>query len=528
MREPQGDFQLHITGYSSQADALASFAAGHGLTFLHILLDRGHSVSQPMITVNGRGSPTDQRALLQHWQAQLRAARLYSCRSKIEVSASAAGLPQSEDEAVAEPAGRYFEHHVKLLLPGAALADLIAVNELIAGHGARLSRNARRIRPDGMQERFVTQRCHGVGQPTARDRLDALVEVLRSAGYQIVDVKQEYVVFDDAPGHDLGWLQSPTRDTGATTREDRMRTAPAGSPDYPLTYQPLAGAEDLRQRAAFDPALKQYPNAYRAGEPQFTVPDTAAGWKTARRTAMNHALGIIASTVWAEHLVLRGSITLSAWIGDAAREPGDLDFVVTPHTITSNSPQAAALVQDIKAALRAEPAAGLQSDRITETAIWTYERADGRRLAIPFQAPGLPEGHLQIDIVFGEQLPLPPETLVLPGVDVPMLAAPASLSLAWKLLWLATDRYPQGKDLYDAALLAEHTTVDRALVHDLLRAELGDEADAFAPESVLAWAVDWTNFTDEYRTITGTLDHWATRLAVALDQAWASPSAANT
>ena len=48
---------------------------------------------------------------------------------------------------------------------------------------------------------------------------------------------------------------------------------------------------------------------------------------------------------------------------------------------------------------------------------------------------------------------------MLPGVAAPMLAAPAPLALAWKLLWLATDTYPQGKDLYDAVLLAENTTV---------------------------------------------------------------------
>ena len=138
-----------------------------------------------------------------------------------------------------------------------------------------------------------------------------------------------------------------------------------------------------------------------------------------------------------------------------------MDFVVTPHTITSNSRTAATLLRDLKTALLTAPAAGLHPDRITETAIWTYERADGRRLAVPFWAPGSPEDHLQIDIVFGEPLPLPPEPLTLPGVDAPLQAAPASLALAWKLLWLATDLYPQGKDLYDAALLAEHTTVDQ-------------------------------------------------------------------
>ncbi|MGC4868124.1 nucleotidyl transferase AbiEii/AbiGii toxin family protein [Micromonospora sp. DT53] len=201
----------------------------------------------------------------------------------------------------------------------------------------------------------------------------------------------------------------------------------------------------MRQRAAFDPALKQYPNAYRAGEPDFLVAATGQRWTNARRAAMNHVLAAIAATTWGQHLVLRGSVTMAAWVGEAAREPGDLDFVVTPHTITSDSTDARTLLDDIKTAIRTATGAGLQPDRITESATWTYERADGRRLLIPFSTPEAPDGHVQIDIVFGERLPVPPEALTLPDVDKPLLAAPAPLALAWKLLWLATDRYPQGR-----------------------------------------------------------------------------------
>ncbi|WP_243706020.1 hypothetical protein [Micromonospora sp. KC721] len=79
---------------------------------------------------------------------------------------------------------------------------------------------------------------------------------------------------------------------------------------------------------------------------------------------------------------------------------------------------------------------------------------------------------------------------------------------------------PQGKDLYDAVLLAEHTTVDQALVRQLMRPELGAEADTFTAETVLSWQVDWTNFTDEYPETTGTAERWTDRLALALDRAW--------
>lgn len=88
--------------------------------------------------------------------------------------------------------------------------------------------------------------------------------------------------------------------------------------------------------------------------------------------------------------------------------------------ITSGSAEARALLDDLKTALRTAPGAGLQPDLITESAIWTYERADGRRLVIPFSAPEAPDGHVQLDVVFGEELPLPPEALILPDVDAPL------------------------------------------------------------------------------------------------------------
>lgn len=520
VREVSGDFEIHITCHVGHAEQLASFAAVHGLTFVHIVLDRGMHASQPMLTLTGRGSLADQQTALRRWQRELGKAGIHPCRYKIEAAPWCVGVPRSDEEAATEPRGRYFEHHIKLLLSRPPVADLIAATDLVTPHGARLSRNARRERADGVQERFVTQRCHGVGLATARQRLDALIKALEAGGYAIADVEQEYVVYDSDPRHDQGWLDRPSPSGWELAREEQMRSAPPGSADYPPTYQPLSPSSALRQKAAFDPAVKQYANAYRAGEPVFLVTETGNRWRTARRTAMNHILTNIAGTTSAQHLVLRGSITVAAWVGEAAREPGDLDFVITPHTIASTSPDATALLRDIKTAVRSAAGTGVQADGITETAIWTYERADGRRLAIPFSTPDAPEGHVQVDIVFGERLPLPPQALRLPGIDRPLLAAPAPLSLAWKLLWLATDLYPQGKDLYDAVLLAEHTIVDLALVRDLMRPELGTEADTFMAESVLAWDVDWINFTDEYRGITGTADQWIRRLAIALDRAW--------
>ncbi|BBH67493.1 hypothetical protein ACTI_41780 [Actinoplanes sp. OR16] len=49
---------------------------------------------------------------------------------------------------------------------------------------------------------------------------------------------------------------------------------------------------------------------------------------SAARAALDHVLTVVAGSPLAESLVLRGSMTLPAWIGEAARPPGDLDWIV--------------------------------------------------------------------------------------------------------------------------------------------------------------------------------------------------------
>ncbi|MHC5906450.1 nucleotidyl transferase AbiEii/AbiGii toxin family protein [Streptomyces sp. S6] len=47
-----------------------------------------------------------------------------------------------------------------------------------------------------------------------------------------------------------------------------------------------------------------------------------------QRAALDHVLALIADAPWSASLVLRGSMTMPAWVGDAARPPGDLDWIV--------------------------------------------------------------------------------------------------------------------------------------------------------------------------------------------------------
>ncbi|QSY52684.1 nucleotidyl transferase AbiEii/AbiGii toxin family protein [Streptomyces griseocarneus] len=243
----------------------------------------------------------------------------------------------------------------------------------------------------------------------------------------------------------------------------------------PGTLKPVKG-DGVTQSAVFDPSMKHHARAVRPSEPRFADATTGERWYGARRIALDHVLAAVAGGEWAAHLVLRGSVLLRARYGQAAREPGDVDFVVTPATWQATDARTERMLTGIARAaeelsLRGGPvrfdARGAVSDEI-----WTYDRVPGRRVVIPWTADGLPGGTVQVDFVFNEPLPVPAVPTSLPrpdgaGEPLTLLAATPGLSLAWKVLWLLSDMYPQGKDLYDALLLAEDTST--ALPFDLLR-----------------------------------------------------------
>ncbi|MFI5711339.1 nucleotidyl transferase AbiEii/AbiGii toxin family protein [Kribbella sp. NPDC051620] len=513
MRDITGDFEIHLTATPGSTGSLAAFAERHGLKFSDILLDRGRNPAQPMLTIRASGRLGKVHKAARKWHKKAHRVALIT-RLKIEAAPWNDGVPAGDEAA---EAGRYFEHHVKLLLPEATRESLLAITALVEPHGARLSANARRHRDDGQHERFVTQRCHGVGRASAKAQLELVLAALRE--YEILEVEEEYVVVDTDLDLDEGWLRitpaPPSYAEQLAERENRARHAPAGAKDYPPTYQPLPADPTVHQRAAFDPSVAHYQFAYRAGEPTFDDPELTARWRSTRRCAIDHLLGLIAGSDWADKLVLRGSVALREWFGELAREPGDLDFVIRPHTIGFNSREGLRLLDDVIAAVAADPGPGLKAGQVSRDEIWTYERVPGRRLVFPYEQEGL-TGSVQLDFVYNEELPLEPERL--PIGDAWLLTAGPELSLAWKLLWLESDLHPQGKDLYDAVLLAERTDISPALVRAVVVPEIPGQE--FGPRSVLEWPVDWQNFLDEYPGVEGNAESWKRRLVVALERSY--------
>ena len=143
-----------------------------------------------------------------------------------------------------------------------------------------------------------------------------------------------------------------------------------------------------------------------------------------------------------------------------------------------------------------------------------------RRSAVifPWEAPGLPVGAVQCDLVFGERLPVEPvDVNVSDGAGgVVSLHGDAEVVPGVEAALAGDGFVPAGQELYDATLLAERTT----LSPDLLRKVFANaDCASSLPTSddfPLQWRVDWNTFRTEYPHVPGQATDWQERLAAAL------------
>ena len=293
-------------------------------------------------------------------------------------------------------------------------------------------------------------------------------------------------------------------------------------PGWPLTYGPTTADGAANRPRLFDPALKHYRRAFRSGDPSFPNSDDWLRWAVLRRQASDHVLRAVAESAWGDRLILRGSRLLRAWLGAAAREPGDLDWVADPPAAQLTDPETVKMFDGIAAAVLARPTPpGLMFDKagVATDDIWTYERAPGRRVVFPWHADGLPGGAVQVDVVFGEELSEPARRLPVPAADggcVSLRAASPAQSLAWKLVWLMSDMHPQGKDLYDAVLLAERFRLPFAILDATLRRGDAGPTPVTSAGLTRLRRVDWANFRAEYPEVGEDATAWRRRLEAAL------------
>ncbi len=330
------------------------------------------------------------------------------------------------------------------------------------------------------------------------------------------------------------WLKALFAPSSPNVTEEAIDWPPGFqmTPDgKPRTLAAEQENKHLTRPLVFEPALRQY-SAFRAGEPVFASDTAARRWYQLRSRVLQHILMQISQSPASEHLVLRGSLAMSIWFGQNARRPGDIDWVVIPQDWHFVSNEAIDLIETIEKCVQGNhvegaPAFTIPDREFVSDDIWMYEKAPGKRLIIPWECedPTL-NGTVQMDLVFEEILPSEPELINIAPPDQPavqMLAASVKQSLAWKLVWLTNDHYAQGKDLYDAVLLAENSTLDAELLRDTF--EVSDQWTTARPnpichfdaDMILDWYVEWDDFKKEYPHIPGTEEQWKHRLILGLD-----------
>jgi hypothetical protein len=292
---------------------------------------------------------------------------------------------------------------------------------------------------------------------------------------------------------------------------------PSFAAPEPATSQGPGGASVTDRAKVFDPALKHFRAGLLPDEPLFQTAAEIASWRALQRHVMSHVLSTIADCTVASQLVLRGSALLCAWFPETARPPKDLDFVVVPETLGISDRRALELLESVVTAVTSRECNGieLRRDEVAQDEIWTYDRVPGTRLVFRWMAPGLPWGATQLDFVFGERLPVAHQMLdvsLTPERHAELQVAPKDLSLAWKLLWLCSDTHPRAKDLYDAMLLAEATTLPLPLLQAVF--EIADRKLP-AAEDLLRFGnrFEWVGFEQQNDS---TVEAWKQRLARAL------------
>ncbi|MDX3517378.1 nucleotidyl transferase AbiEii/AbiGii toxin family protein [Streptomyces scabiei] len=105
-------------------------------------------------------------------------------------------------------------------------------------------------------------------------------------------------------------------------------------------------------------------------------------WRAAHRAVLDHLLRLVADSPLGDDLVLRGSMVMPAWVGAAAREPADLDWIVPqPLLVPVDDAHPYPYVEGLDVVQQWPEAAGGAG----RYEIWTFEEFDtgGLRPAVP-------------------------------------------------------------------------------------------------------------------------------------------------
>jgi inosine/xanthosine triphosphate pyrophosphatase family protein len=207
-RSTGGAFEAHVTVTLDAAGDAPRFRAvcdRLGVKCVMIELAEGEHALQPMTASVHRGGLREVKDEVHGLARELVAGGFDVVRTKIEALLRNADIPETDEQAARWPAG-YFELHIKVLVSGGDAATLARIAGACEPHGARLSRNANKRRPDGAEERFVTLRVPRLGRVRAGERFAALEADLTALDVPLRARIREFTVYDSNVALDRGWL----------------------------------------------------------------------------------------------------------------------------------------------------------------------------------------------------------------------------------------------------------------------------------------------------------------------------------
>lgn len=244
----------------------------------------------------------------------------------------------------------------------------------------------------------------------------------------------------------------------------------------------------------------------------------------ARRAAIDAALATVARSPWVDHLVLRGSVPLRTWLGAAAREPDDVDFLVSSRRRPLSDARIREMVDDLGERLGRVSGGPARFDAayLEWEELRAYGPASGLRLLVPWRSRDdeTIRGTLQLDFSVDDALPEPPARTEIArlGEDGPgalLWAATPRAALAWKLRWIIEDDDARPKDVHDAALLAEYCVAQGdPLIRDRRTRWWSDRE--FGYLVVQAREAAWAELAARYPHLAGRHDEFVWRLFRAL------------
>jgi inosine/xanthosine triphosphate pyrophosphatase family protein len=203
-RKGGGLYEAHVTVRTAETARFSGACDELGVKCVLIELPAGVEPQQPMTATIHRGLLRDVQEEVHTLGRELVARGFEVTRTKIEALPRNGDIPESDEEALSQPAG-YFEYHLKVLLPTADIGVQNRVRSAAESCGARLSRNANSKRKEG-ETRFITLRVPGVGRAAGEARFEALTAAVEPLGYPILARVREYTVYDSNVGVDRGWM----------------------------------------------------------------------------------------------------------------------------------------------------------------------------------------------------------------------------------------------------------------------------------------------------------------------------------